>query len=350
MNINEEKLPLWFIKWYRYEFWPYWFFYFPMLFYGLILAIKNASLTYYTKVNPAMTAGGVAGEGKLKMLSRLSVQFLPTTTLINSSFSSDLIEISMIEAGIDFPCVVKPNGSERGIGVEIMNKHSELLEYLQLREGEFLIQELVDLQLEFGVLYHRYSDGRSGITSVVKKEFLSVTGNGKDDLQTLISANTRARFNLDYLNNKFSSKLTSIPAVGERILLEPIGNHNRGTSFLDARELISDQLISVFDEIARPLEGFNYGRFDLKVSSEEDLKNGVNIRILEINGVESEPAHIYDPGSNLVKAYRSVIQHMNLISNISAQNKKQGIRGLSFLNFIFVVRQHFKQRSGYAVS
>ncbi len=348
--IADKLLPLWWIKLTRFEFWPFWVFYFPMLFYGLWLAVKNRSLTYYTAVNPGMNAGGIAGEGKLNLLSKIDPKFVPATLLVNALQDFDSIDILLDNHGIEFPCIVKPNGSERGIGVEIIHSTKELNEYFEKRQGDYLIQELIHAPIELGILYHRFPNGNSGITSIVRKEFLRISGDDKHTIEQLIRDSTRARFRLDYLLNKFQGRLHEILSSGQTLLLEPIGNHNRGTAFLNANELITTELISIFNEITGSLEGFNYGRFDLKVSSLADLLNGEGIRILEVNGVESEPAHIYDPEMSLFKAYTDVAKHMRLISEIARANKRTGIRTLPFRNFIFVVRQHLRQRSQYAVS
>jgi hypothetical protein len=61
---------------------------------------------------------------------------------------------------------------------------------------------------------------------------------------------------------------------GTTQLLEPIGNHCRGTIFRDKGDLISDPLCEVFDTISKSIEGFYYGRFDLRVRSMEDLIKG----------------------------------------------------------------------------
>ena len=82
-----------------------------------------------------------------------------------------------------------------------------------------------------------------------------------------------------------------MPASGEERLLQPIGNHCLGTKFIDASHLIDPNLVAVFDEIASGIEGFNYGRFDLKVKDLDALKRGEEIMVPELNGVTSEPGH-----------------------------------------------------------
>ncbi|MFY9556109.1 MAG: alpha/beta fold hydrolase, partial [Blastocatellia bacterium] len=56
----------------RWEFWPIWAFYPPVLFYVMYLALKHRSLTVFTSANPAMPAGGFIGESKLEILRGLS--------------------------------------------------------------------------------------------------------------------------------------------------------------------------------------------------------------------------------------------------------------------------------------
>ena len=343
-------MPLWWIKWTRFEFWPYWVFYFPFLFYGIFLAIKARSFTYFTAVNPGMNAGGLVGEGKMNMLGKIDTKYLPKTVLIKKNEDSLLALNSFIESGISFPCIIKPNSSERGIGVEQLHSETDLVNYLTTRAGDFLVQEFIDFEVELGVLYHRFPNGKDGITSVVQKEFLSITGDGSSTLLQLIKENVRARFRMEYLIEKFKNRLYFVLPIGEKMILEPIGNHNRGTAFLNANYLINKKLIEVFREISTPMDGFCYGRFDLKVKSIADLYKSENIRIVEVNGVESEPAHIYDPAMSIWKAYRDVGKHMKLIYQISEANSKRGVAVYSFLTFIKEMKKHFAQRKLYTAS
>ena len=94
--------------------------------------------------------------------------------------------------------------------------------------------------------------------------------------------------------------------------------------FLNGNHLINDQLLDVFDRIAKPIKGFHFGRFDLRVTSLEDLYQGKNIRVLELNGAASEPAHIYDPQMSLLKAYHHLFGHWQRLYEISIENHKNG--------------------------
>ena len=122
----------------------------------------------------------------------------------------------------------------------------------------------------------------------------------------------------------------------EILLLEPIGNHSRGTKFLNRNYLISPHLEKVFTEVAKQIPGFNYGRFDLRAPSLEDFLKGEGIKILELNGVNAEPAHIYDPSTKLLTGLKTLLQHWQIIYQISKQNIRSGIQPIKFkeaLNF-----------------
>jgi hypothetical protein len=112
---------------------------------------------------------------------------------------------------------------------------------------------------------------------------------------------------------------------GEKYLLEPIGNHCRGTTFLDGNRFIDEKLVSVFDEVSHQLNGIYFGRYDIKCESIEDLKNNRNWSIIELNGVKSEPTHIYQPNASLLEAYKVLFRQWRVIYDISMANKKRGI-------------------------
>jgi hypothetical protein len=53
----------------------------------------------------------------------------------------------------------------------------------------------------------------------------------------------------------------------------------------------------------------------------EDFIQGKGIKILEINGVNAEPAHIYDPNAKLFDGIKTLLKHWGIIYQISRENK-----------------------------
>lgn len=328
---NQLKQPLWLSKITRFEFWPYQVLYIPVFFYYLWLSVKARSLTFFTAANPGIFLGGVTGESKMDMLEKINPAYLPETCLFKAGTPAIGVLHTMQKSGISFPCVIKPDVGERGKAVEKIENEQQLHVYLSRYHHDFIVQAFINTPVEAGVLYYRMPDGSaSGITSVVLKSFLSVTGNGYTTLEELIRTSERAQLRLAYLLEKFAQELHRVPPNGEHILLEPIGNHCRGTLFVGAQELINPQLVAAFDQIAKTINGFYIGRFDLKVNHIEDLWHPERIRIMELNGVTSEPGHIYDPECTLLQAYKALFQHYRLLYQIGIQNKKSGVRFASF--------------------
>ena len=133
-----------------------------------------------------------------------------------------------------------------------------------------------------------------------------------------------------------------IPQHGEILLLEPIGNHSRGTMFLNGNEHISEALCHHFDEIARNFTGIYYGRFDLKCHSISELEKGERYKVLEFNGVASEPAHIYDPSYPTWKAYRDIFRHWKIIYQISRVQLTKGVKPMTIREAARSLREYIR--------
>lgn len=263
-----------------------------------------------------MKFGGFLDYSKFEVLQQISSEFRPGTKLIRNKnqFRPN-----------KFPFIVKPDLGERGVNVELVKNEKDWANY-PLRE-DLIIQEFVDFPLEFGIFYARIPGEEKGnILSVTGKEFLAFVSDGKTTLRKFIETHPRSRNRTAYLFNKFKDELDIIYPEGTKILLEPIGNHNRGTRFFDASYLISDELTEKTDFISKQISGFHYGRFDVKAGSVEDFRKG-NFIILEINGANSEPTHIYDSGFSLSEAYKEVKRHLDIQYKISGKNPKRHSSG-----------------------
>ncbi|MDI9341658.1 MAG: hypothetical protein QM534_13895 [Sediminibacterium sp.] len=325
------KVPLFIAKFSRYEYWPWWIFYLPVLPYWLYLSLKTKSLTYFTAANPGIELGGFYGESKSKILDLIDKRYLPKSVSVDSSASVESILDQMNAIGLLYPVIAKPDVGERGNQVTLIHTEQDLIRYNRTSKSKYIIQEFIDYTIELGVLYSRMPDEQKGkVTSITLKEFLSVTGDGTSTVLELMQKKLRARFQIDRLSKEFPDKMNVVLKEGEHILLEPIGNHCRGTLFIDNNYLINDTLNEVFDKICVPIHGFYYGRFDLKVKSIEDLYKGNNIRIMELNGASSEPGHIYDPSLTLFKAYKDLLSHWKRLAEISNANMKLGFTPVSF--------------------
>ena len=348
MGLKEISLrfKLSWIKISNFEFWPIWAVYFPVFFYWIYHALVTRNFTYFTLVNPGIEYGGVFGESKINILKKIPEEFLPKSLYFEAGETIEPIKAAIEKAGVTYPFVCKPDKGEMGHLVCKINNELELNDYVSHYNGKLIVQEFIEYEIELGVLFYRYPDGSQfGISSVVEKEFLHVIGNGHSTIEELLSVNHRGVLQIEPLKKRGFCDLNVVPKAGEKILIEPIGNHCRGTMFLNGASLINEQLVHVFYGIAQNMIGFNYGRFDLKVKSIADLYNGKNIKIMEVNGVTSEPGHIYDPSMKLIKIYQDIFRQMDIVKNIALMNQKHGFKPTTAKELIQVVRSHFKQKS-----
>ena len=293
-------------------------------------ALKERSLFYFSASNPGILTGGMMGESKYEVLQLVPDTVKPKTILIELPASAESVLNVLAEQQMGFPVVFKPDQGERGWMVRKIKNAEDVAQYLRDIKINFLIQEWVDMPLEFGVYYVRFPSQPNGfVNSITGKQFLSVTGDGHQTLQQLIMANERALLQWHVLQKKYHSQLHCVLPAGEKMELVSIGNHCLGTTFLNANALITPKLSASFDSISKQIRGFYFGRFDLRCATYQDLENG-HVKIVELNGCGAEPAHIYQPNSSLWKGMSDLVQHWRNMYTISKQNHAAGVPYLSF--------------------
>lgn len=325
-QINDFKHKL-----FNWEYWPFGIIYLPVIFYWLWKSIKARSFFFFSASNPSIDTGGFLGESKWLILQNIPNEFIPTTLFFKPHTPFEIISSQLVSSRITYPLIVKPDMGERGRLVEKVKSDEELKKYTTSINLPFLIQEYVDLPIELGIFYYRFPEKENGIiSSIVQKEFLKLTGNGKSTVEDLAQKIPRARFQINRLFRKDPSLQNLILKPGETLELEPIGNHCRGTTFIDGTHYIDHKLTVVIDDLAKKIKGFYYGRFDLRCSSIQELKEGKNFKILELNGAGSEPGHIYDSGFSILSAWKVLLKHWDVLYQISLENHANGIPFMTF--------------------
>ncbi len=290
--------------------------------------------------------GGLFNERKSDVYKQMPAYLYPKTLLVtpNKTSLADM-EAWILKSQLSYPLICKPDMGERGLMVAKVNNKTELQVYFVKSNFPFLLQEFVPFEEEIGVLHYRFPNEKKGhITSFTLKEFLSVTGNGKDTVAQLMAAYPRAKLQIDRLTAEQPNTLKKVLAQGEKLLLEPIGNHCRGTAFLNGSQHIDAELLAAFDKISKELNGIYFGRYDIRCKSIESLKQGKDFKILEINGVKAEPTHIYHPGASLLAAYKVLFKQWRIIYDLSMTNKKAGATFPSFTEGWKQVKAHFAHR------
>lgn len=273
--------------------------------------------------------GGMFGESKFDILKKLPSKYVPTTIRILWPAKPGEVTAAIRDAGMNFPVIFKPDIGERGLMVERINHEQDIEPYLRKLRCSLIVQELVTCPLEFGVFYLRFPTETKGrVISVVAKEMLSVIGDGRSTLAQLVLENDRAKLQWEKLKIRYHDRLDSVLPFGEKLELVSIGNHCLGTKFINANHLIDDRLSASFDEISCRVQGFYFGRYDLRCQSVEDLYAG-NVKVMELNGCGAEPAHIYDSQYSLWSAFYDLVRHWDLIFRIARANNELGVEYIS---------------------
>lgn len=319
------KTKAWYIQCTHLEYWPSWFFYIPVWIQHWWLAIKTKNLFFFLSTNPAID-GFILSDSKFKTLQLVPDAFKPKMVLVSTKNSVVDVFESMKGANINFPIILKPDIGFRGLKVSKIDTIGMLKAALVDLRVEHIIQEYIADPLEVGIFYYRYPNESKGhIPSVTVKAFLKITGDGEHTFAELIDENPRAILQRDKLYEKFKAKWDAIIPEGDNVALEEIGNHNRGTKFINGNDLIDDALLKVFDDLSHRMKDFYFGRFDIKVVSMEALKKGKNYKILEVNGVGGEPTHIYDSDTSVLKAWKDLCFTWRVAAKIATINFEKGI-------------------------
>lgn len=315
----------WYIKLTSWEYWPSWILYIPVWIQHFYLAFKAKSLFFFLKTNPAIDDGFILSDSKFKTLQLVPKSYLPKTVFVNKNDTFSDVFKNLNGAFINFPVILKPDIGYRGLLVHKINDVKALEQILKSIKVDYIIQEYVDFQIEIGIFYFRLPNKDSGnIPSITIKEFLSVTGDGNKTLEELVNEKPRAILQREKIKHNFIELWNKVIPNGEKIILELIGNHNRGTKFINGNYLYDEKLLKVFDELNKNMAGFYFGRFDIRAKSIKDLKNGKNFKILEVNGVGAEPTHVYDPDYKLLHAWKDILCLWKTMYVIAMQNKQSG--------------------------
>jgi hypothetical protein len=336
----------------RWEFWPPYVFYPPVIAYIVYLGLRFRSFTLFTAANPAIPAGGFVGESKHEILGHLknAGSFLPLSMLLPEGSPDDRFDqvvAFMQDHQLSFPIVLKPDAGQRGSGVAVVRSSQHLREYVSRTSAPTIIQEHVPGR-EFGVFYVRYPDQKRGrIFSVTEKRMPVVVGDGSRTLEELILADDRAVCMADFYLRNNSDRAHDVPATGERVQLVEIGTHCRGAIFLDASYTLTPVLEETIDRIARAFDGFFFGRFDIRVPTVEAFMAGQNLKVLELNGVTSEATHIYDPKLSLIDAYRVLFEQWKIAFEIGHRNRERGVRPSSMMELIRMIRSYSQSAQEY---
>ncbi len=337
----------------RWEFWPPWLFYPPIVLHILLLGLRHRSMTLFTAANPAIPAGGFIAESKSAILEGLihddtREQIARFTLLPASAASEENLRQArhfMEQEQLDFPIVLKPDIGQRGSGVRILRTPDQLEAGIQDLQEDMILQEYAP-GVEFGVFWYKLPGDDGGVIfSITEKVIPELTGDGRRTLERLILEDRRAVAMADLYLASRPDASDFIPQKNEQIPLAELGTHCLGAVFLDGGWVNGPGLADAMDRISRKYQGFWFGRYDIRVENPADLTRGKRFKVIELNGVTSEATHIYDPQNSVFQAWRVLREQWSIAFDIGARNRDRGTRPATVRELFRLVRQYRAESS-----
>lgn len=316
----------------RWEFWPAWVFYPPVVAMYVWFSVRYRGWTLPTVANPSFRNGGLIGESKIEILNALmavSTDCVSDGYLVRAGAHLQRIEefcrICQFHS-VEYPLVLKPNVGQRGAGFRLISSQGEAEEYLNQVTADVILQRYVPDKKEIGVFYFRFPGEASGkIFAVTEKVFPTLTGDGTNTFEQLLNEDQRASLIASTYLRRFPALRNRVFPAGHQVRLVEAGNHCQGCIFRDGSHLISDSLCARIDDISRRIPGFFIGRYDIRYAGEEELACG-KFKIIELNGAASEATNIYDERNSLLSAYRTLYRQWELVFRIGRANRDRGYR------------------------
>ena len=309
-----------------FEFGHSWWFHLPMLVLGVSWAMRLGKANYFAAANPALENGGMYNYSKFSAQNHFPQVNLPATCLIHSTEDLASILEKASSHQIVFPLIIKPDKGERGKGVKLIGNPDELEKYLLGQPKDYyLIQKFIDKSQEYGVFFIKNPvTGELSIPSLTRKISLQVIGDGISRMSDLIQNHPRAS---RYQRLFQISDPDYIPFSGEKVKLSPMGNHCKGAVFLDYSNRINSEMIAALEIVFKSVNGINYGRLDVKVDHLMDLTDPAKIIILEVNGANAEPIHLYSPEKTYPQGLKTINDYFRQMAmtaklNLAAKNQK----------------------------
>ncbi|MCG3130982.1 MAG: hypothetical protein FLDDKLPJ_01757 [Phycisphaerae bacterium] len=342
----------------RWEFWPAWVFYLPLVPWIAWLAFRYRGLTTPTAANPGIPHGGVVGESKFDILSKLPPDWVVPGARIAPA-EPDAVEPAtarrprvrallaiMQDRGWTFPLILKPDAGQRGAGVRLIRNADAAARYLDAHPRAVLAQVYHCGPFEAGIFYVRMPDEPRGrIFSITDKVFPVLTGDGASSVETLIRRHPRFRMQARTFLERLNGQTDRVLPLGETLRLALAGNHCQGTMFRDGAHLRTSGLEETIDRIARQVEGFCFGRFDVRYADVDEFKAGRGFSIVELNGATSESTNLYDPSWSLLRAYRTLMRQWALLFEIGDRNRRLGHAASSLREVLADARTYYAARS-----
>jgi hypothetical protein len=265
------------------------------------------------------------------------------------------------------PVILKPDSGYRGFAVKLARSEDDIRSYFARMTAPAIVQRYHAGPYECGILWARRPDRgfenngelHGSIFSICRKDFPVLEGDGRRSIEQLIHDHPRFRYQAAVFLERWAAERRRVLAAGERLRLAEAGNHCQGTLFRDGADLITPALEARIDAVARRfalraadrgLGGLDIGRFDVRYESDEALRHGRGVGIIELNGTTGESTNIYDPERSALWAYGVLARQWALMYELGARRRDMGTPPVTVRELAAHARRHFATRAGSALA
>lgn len=315
----------------RSEFWPDFLWQWPLYAQGIPLGLWKGGLTWFARVNPGMRWGGMFAYSKSEIMQQLPAENRAAEESFHLPAQKEALK-SRLAGATSWPMILKPDQGERGRDVHKLQDAVTAMRIVEgLDSGTWLLQAYLDLPYEFGVFVEKSTlTDVFTVTSLCLKQPLGVRGDGVRTITSLVAQNPRAMRYRSLLEDVLAQRGAEVPAEGVWVPLHFSGNHCKGAAFISKNDWIDPALSQTFDALLQGVEGFRFGRLDVLVEDPSDLWQVDRIKVIEINGANSEPAHVYDYRMKPLRMLREILRYQRRMWQQSLHMQARGIQSPPF--------------------
>lgn len=252
----------------------------------LALSLRHGSIPLPTCANPTMEVGGLWGERKsqgLSLFGKVATGLVPAFLILtrgdDPTARADMAHLdpALAEKGMTYPLMIKPDRGYQGWGVRQVQSSNELAEYLNgVTPGATLVlPTLIPFKGEAGIFYVRDPGAAKGqIVSMALTYAPFVLGNGHSPVRDLIRADPVLRHSYAAFRERLRERFDSVPDPSEVVVLTNTRSARLGAVYLDVTHMVTPKLSAVVEKVAKDVEGFHFGRFDMRFRSFDDMLRG----------------------------------------------------------------------------
>lgn len=314
-----------------------------------VLALSKGLTPFHIILtNPKFPLGGLSAASKTEVLDHFkrTDQYLPQVRISKKlPLKQRRRTAEAFIEEVSLPVVAKPDRGVVGIGVRRIDSLEGLGDILEIMPCDYMLQDFCDYPLEYGIFYCRYPNREKGrVVSLTHKVIPTVIGDGRKTVRELIDLSPEIKYNKPNLL-AHAKTLDHVPGAGERCQVIDQASHTYGCMFRDNNHEITPEMEAWMNAMSSKVSEFYFGRFDMKIKDKDSLRTGEGVKICELNGCWSEPAHIYDDDHTLGYAIKEMIRSYSRAYKIAKLNRKRLDLTVSYREIIDAYRSYMQDKA-----